>query len=53
MLGAETLRGLYPVDTVLTVKKICAEVCKIVLVQVFFPFMSWDREGMRGIAAMS
>lgn len=26
LLGAETLRGLYPVDTVLTVRKICAEV---------------------------
>ncbi|GAQ85010.1 pyruvate kinase [Klebsormidium nitens] len=25
MLGAETLRGLYPVETVITVRKICAE----------------------------
>lgn len=27
LLGAETLRGLYPVDTISTVGKICAEVC--------------------------
>ena len=26
LLGAETLRGLYPVDTISTVGKICAEV---------------------------
>jgi len=26
VLGAETLRGLYPVDTISTVGKICAEV---------------------------
>jgi pyruvate kinase len=27
LLGAETLRGLYPVDAVSTVGRICAEVC--------------------------
>ena len=26
LLGAETLRGLYPVETISTVGKICAEV---------------------------
>ena len=27
LLGAETLRGLYPVDVVSIVGRICAEVC--------------------------
>lgn len=27
LLGAETLRGLYPVETISIVGKICAEVC--------------------------
>lgn len=26
LLGAETLRGLYPVETITVVRKICAEV---------------------------
>ncbi|KAJ7549454.1 hypothetical protein O6H91_07G053800 [Diphasiastrum complanatum] len=29
MLGAETLRGLYPVETISTVRKICAEAEKV------------------------
>lgn len=33
LLGAETLRGLYPVDTISTVGKICAEV------SIFFIFI--------------
>lgn len=36
MLGAETLRGLYPVDTVLTVKKICAEAEKVHNQELYF-----------------
>jgi pyruvate kinase len=35
LLGAETLRGLYPVDTISTVGKICAEV------SIFFIFHSF------------
>lgn len=31
LLGAETLRGLYPVETISIVGKICAEVILIVL----------------------
>ena len=29
LLGAETLRGLYPVETISTVGKICAEVSSL------------------------
>lgn len=29
LLGAETLRGLYPVETVSTVSRICAEVISV------------------------
>ena len=32
LLGAETLRGLYPIETISTVGKICAEV-----IFIFFP----------------
>lgn len=31
LLGAETLRGLYPVETISIVGKICAEVILILL----------------------
>ncbi|CAM6102215.1 unnamed protein product [Calypogeia fissa] len=36
LLGAETLRGIYPVDTVTTVQKICAEAEKVFNQAVFF-----------------
>lgn len=29
LLGAETLRGLYPVETISTVSRICAEVISL------------------------
>ncbi|CAI5967472.1 unnamed protein product [Closterium sp. NIES-65] len=36
LLGAETLRGLYPVETVMTVRKICAEAEKVYNQQLYF-----------------
>lgn len=36
MLGAETLRGLYPVETVTTIRKICAEAEKVFNQAVYF-----------------
>jgi len=33
LLGAETLRGLYPVETISTVGKICAEVSILLTVK--------------------
>lgn len=34
LLGAETLRGLYPVDAVSTVGRICAEVCPYLFIRI-------------------
>jgi len=36
MLGAETLRGLYPVETITTIRKICAEAEKVYNQAVYF-----------------
>ncbi|KAH0775765.1 hypothetical protein KY290_007176 [Solanum tuberosum] len=36
LLGAETLRGLYPIDTISTVGKICAEAEKVYNQDVYF-----------------
>ncbi|CAI5536238.1 unnamed protein product [Closterium sp. Naga37s-1] len=36
LLGAETLRGLYPVETVMTIRKICAEAEKVYNQQLYF-----------------
>ena len=36
LLGAETLRGLYPVDAVSTVGRICAEVCLYLFIRINF-----------------
>jgi len=32
LLGAETLRGLYPVETIKTVGRICAKVSSLILI---------------------
>jgi len=36
MLGAETLRGLYPVETITTIRRICAEAEKVYNQAVYF-----------------
>ncbi|XP_049381463.1 pyruvate kinase 1, cytosolic-like [Solanum stenotomum] len=36
LLGAETLRGLYPIETISTVGKICAEAEKVYNQDVYF-----------------
>ena len=36
LLGAETLRGLYPVDAVSIVGRICAEVCLYLFIRINF-----------------
>lgn len=36
LLGAETLRGLYPVETIKTVGRICAEVELKIVISIFF-----------------
>ena len=42
LLGAETLRGLYPVETISTVGKICAEVCvhDVLIIRYLYTFAS-------------
>ena len=46
LLGAETLRGLYPVETISIVGKICSEVCLflklLIFLNVSFKLANWN-----------
>nr|CAB3463054.1 unnamed protein product [Digitaria exilis] len=43
LLGAETLRGLYPVETITTVGRICAEARQSLIVRGLFPMLADPR----------